>query len=168
MSPASPLLRRKAANFVLESDFFGKPHAGALCVEDRGAFLWASWWCLVQIRRLRAHAAGGIGHGWWCCCVLATTQRESPKVVGNCGSYRAGGERRNPQNPTSTQALLPTSTHSNDFCIMRVCIRLSSRQPPSWLARVIKWWAIPIKNLACWIARLLNCYKRFSNLYLRW
>jgi hypothetical protein len=29
---------------------------------------------------------------------------------------------RNSQIPTSTHALLPTSTHSNGFCIIRVCI----------------------------------------------
>ena len=32
--------------------------------------------------------------------------------------------------PTSTQALLPTSTHSNGFCIIRVCI--SSSPSSSW------------------------------------
>ena len=123
-----------------------------------GTWLWA-W--LVKTGK----TAGFLGY-----CAPARTRHpeRKSKSEGYCGSYRAGRERRNSQIPTSTQALLPTSTHSNDFCIMRVCIRLSSRQPPSWLARVIKWWAIPIKNLACWIARLLNCYKRFSNLYLRW
>ena len=48
------------------------------------------------------------------------------KSEGHCGSYRAGRERRNSQIPTSTQALLPTSTHSNGFCIIRVCISSSS------------------------------------------
>ena len=48
------------------------------------------------------------------------------KSEGHCGSYRAGRERRNSQIPTSTQALLPTSTHSNGFCIIWVCIRPSS------------------------------------------
>ena len=48
------------------------------------------------------------------------------KSEGYCGSYRAGRERRNSQIPTSTQALLPTSTHSNGFCIIRVCISSSS------------------------------------------
>ena len=63
------------------------------------------------------------------------TQRESPKVGGNSGSYRAGGERRNPQIPTSTQALLPTSAHSNGFCVIRVCISSSSssRRRKVWL-----------------------------------
>ena len=32
------------------------------------------------------------------------------KSEGHCGSYRAGRERRNSQETTSTQALLPTST----------------------------------------------------------
>jgi hypothetical protein len=48
------------------------------------------------------------------------------KSEGHCGSYRAGGERSNLQIPTSTQALLSTSTHSNGFCIIRVCISSSS------------------------------------------
>ena len=52
------------------------------------------------------------------------------KSEGHCGSYRAGRERRNSQIPTSTQALLPASTHSNclhhGFCIIRVYISSSS------------------------------------------
>ena len=48
------------------------------------------------------------------------------KSEGHCGSYRADRERRNSQETTSTQALLPTSTHSNGFCIIRVCISSSS------------------------------------------
>jgi hypothetical protein len=48
------------------------------------------------------------------------------KSEGHCGSYQAGRERRNSHIPTSTQALLPTSTHSNGFCIIRVCISSSS------------------------------------------
>ena len=53
------------------------------------------------------------------------SERKS-KSEGHCGSYRAGRERRNSQETTSTQALLPTSTHSNGFCIIRVCISSSS------------------------------------------
>jgi hypothetical protein len=52
------------------------------------------------------------------------------KSEGHCGTYRAGRERRNSQIPTSTQALLPTSTHSNGFCIIRVCISSSSSSWP--------------------------------------
>jgi hypothetical protein len=48
------------------------------------------------------------------------------KSEGHCGSYRAGRERRNSQIPTSTHALFPTSTHSNGFFIIRVCISSSS------------------------------------------
>jgi hypothetical protein len=48
------------------------------------------------------------------------------KSEGHCGPYRSGRERRNSQIPTSTQALLPTSIHSNGFCIIRVCISSSS------------------------------------------
>jgi hypothetical protein len=48
------------------------------------------------------------------------------KSEGHCGSYRAGGERRNLQVPTHTQELSPTSAHSNGFCITRVCISSSS------------------------------------------
>ena len=54
------------------------------------------------------------------------------KSEGHCGSYRAGRERRNSQIPTSTQALLPTSTHSNGFCIIRVCISSSSSSKNKW------------------------------------
>ena len=50
------------------------------------------------------------------------------KSEGHCGSYRANRERLWSQIPTSTQALLPTSTHSNGFCIIRVCISSSSRE----------------------------------------
>jgi len=50
------------------------------------------------------------------------------KSEGHCGTYRANRERLWSQIPTSTQALLPTSTHSNGFCIMRVCISSSSRR----------------------------------------
>ena len=60
------------------------------------------------------------------------------KSEGHCGSYRAGRERRNSQIPTSTQALLPTSTHSNGFCIIRVCISSSSssrHRAVAWRAR---------------------------------
>jgi hypothetical protein len=53
------------------------------------------------------------------------------KSEGHCGSYRAGRERRNSQIPTSTQELLPTSTHSNGFCIIRVCISSSSSSTSS-------------------------------------
>ena len=53
------------------------------------------------------------------------------KSEGHCGSYRAGRERRNSQETTSTQALLPTSTHSNGFCIIRVCISSSSSSSSS-------------------------------------
>ena len=55
------------------------------------------------------------------------------KSEGHCGSYRAGRERRNSQIPTSTQALLPTSTHSNGFCIIRVCISSSSSSRGAFL-----------------------------------
>ena len=48
------------------------------------------------------------------------------KSQGNCGSYRVRRERRNSKISTSTQALLPISTHSNGFCIIRVCISSSS------------------------------------------
>ena len=37
------------------------------------------------------------------------------KSEGHCGSYRANRERLWSQIPTSTQTLLPTSTHSNGF-----------------------------------------------------
>jgi hypothetical protein len=83
----------------------------------------------------------------WCRCAplkrahLTTFTRgghpeRKSKSEGHCGSYRAGRERRNSQIPSSTQALLPTSTHSNGFCIIRVCISSSSSSlaAASWLS----------------------------------
>ena len=51
------------------------------------------------------------------------TQRESPKargIAGHIEQAEGGAARKSPQ------ALLPTSTHSNGFCIIRVCISSSS------------------------------------------
>jgi hypothetical protein len=52
------------------------------------------------------------------------------KSEGHRGSNRAGGKRRNSQIPTSTQALLPTFTHSKVACITQVCVSASSSSSP--------------------------------------
>jgi hypothetical protein len=55
------------------------------------------------------------------------------KSEGRCGSYRAGGERGDSQIPTSAQALLLTSTHSNVFChtgLYQFKFKLGLSSPP--------------------------------------
>jgi hypothetical protein len=60
------------------------------------------------------------------------------KSEGHCGSYQANRGRLWSQIPTSTQALLPTSTHSNAFCIIRVCISSSSSsRQPCWFFHML-------------------------------